>query len=95
MESYATKAATIEFLTSIGFKPVDEEFYDSPKNDADYGMPVIQLYVYQCNNGYYCVDADGGFRAPVVWDGPVAAWDKSNTGDEFIEWLNTNCPGWR
>ena len=96
MESYASKKDTIDFITQLGFIQVDDtDFFDSPKNDAAFDFPVIQLNIYRCGNGYYCIDADGGFKAPCVWNGPRASWDTSNTGDEFIAWLDKYHPGWR
>lgn len=95
MELYATKEATIAFLEQLGFTRVveDELFFDSPK--SDFGGAIIQLFVYQCANGYWCVDADNGYMAPVVWNGPKADWDKSSLSDEFVAWLDNHHPGWR
>ena len=97
MESYATKEATEAFLERLGFKPLeiaaDGVFYDSPGEDV-FGA-VVQVYIYQCNNGYYCVDVDGGYRAPVVWDGPKAEWDKKNASEEFLAYLDRYFAGWR
>lgn len=97
MESYATKEATEAFLVSLGFKPLETAtgvvFYDSPGEDV-FGT-IVQVHVYQCNNGYYCVDVDGGWRAPVVWNGPKAEWDKKDTSEEFVAYLDLYFPGWR
>ena len=93
MEGHATKEDTIAFLLSLGFTKVTEEFYDSPGVDV-YG-PIVQVYVYECSNGYYCVDADGGFKAPVVWSGPKADWDTSDPGQDFITHLDKYFPNWR
>lgn len=94
-EQYATKEATVAKLKELGFIEVDGETLDSPKNDQ-YGLPVVQAYVYQCGNGYWCVDVWGdGWQAPIVWHGPKADWDTSDTTEEFIAWSDTNYPGWR
>ena len=97
MESYATKEATEAFLESLGFKRLEiatgAVFYDSPGED-EFGT-IVQLYPYECNNGYYCVDVDGGWRAPVVWNGPKAKWDKEDTSEEFVAYLDLYFPGWR
>lgn len=98
MEQYATKEATVAALESLGFVRVvpKELFFDSPKNDA-YGMPVVQAYVYQCRNRYWCVALDGDYdyKAPIVWDGPRAEWDKSDTTVDFVKWLDKHYSGWR
>lgn len=99
-EAYATREATVQTLLGLGFQPVPEEngayarFFDSPKRDG-FNMPVIQAHPYQCNNGYWCVSLEGGFKAPCVWNGPRAEWDKSDTTAEFVTFLDTNHPGWR
>jgi hypothetical protein len=100
MEHYASKEKTLAALKALGFIALPEEpedhrvFLDSPKQDA-YHLPVVQVSIYQCRNGYWCVDADGGFKAPCIWDGPKADWDKSDTLSDFVAWLNANHPGWR
>lgn len=97
MESYASREATAAFLESLGFKSLETTtgvvFYDSPGEDV-FGT-IVQVHVYQCNNGYYCVDVDGGWRAPVVWNGPKAEWDKKDTSEEFVAYLDLYFPGWR
>ena len=93
MEGHATKEDTIAFLLSLGFTKVTEDFYDSPGVD-EHGS-IVQVYVYECSNGYYCVDADGGFKAPVVWSGPKAVWDTSDPGQDFITHLDKYFPNWR
>lgn len=93
-EQYAGKAVTVTKLKELGFIEADDEFFDSPKNDQ-YGLPIIRVYIYQCQNGYWCVDADRGWKAPIVWYGPKADWDTADTTEEFIAWLDTNYPGWR
>lgn len=97
MESYATREATEAFLESLGFTRFESArgvvFYDSRGEDA-FGA-VVQLYVYECNNGYCCVDVDGGWRAPAVWNGPKADWDKKDTSEEFVAYLDRYFPGWR
>ena len=93
MKEWATKEDTIAFLLSLGFTKVTEDFYDSPGVDV-FG-PIVQVHVYVCGNGYCCVDVDGGFMAPVVWSGPITDWDDQDSGQEFVEYLNKNHPGWR
>ncbi len=93
MKEYATKEDTIAFLLSLGFTKVTEDFYDSPGVD-EHGS-IVQVYIYVCGNGYYCVDADGGFLAPVVWSGPKADWDDSDPGRDFITYLDKYFPNWR
>lgn len=95
MEQYATKEATIALLQQLGFTRVAEGelFFDSPKING-WGLPVIQLFAYQSSNGYWCVDVGSGYRAPVIWNGPKAEWDKTNMSDTFIAWLDKHCPGW-
>ena len=98
MEQYATKEATVAALESLGFVRVapKKSFFDSPKSDA-YGMPVVQAYVYRCRNGYWCValDGDGGYEAPIAWNGPRADWDKSDTTADFVKLLDKCYSGWR
>ena len=93
MKECATKEDTIAFLLSLGFIKVTEDFYDSPGVD-EHGS-IVQVYIYVCRNGYCCVDADGGFLAPVVWSGPKADWDNQEPGKEFVAYLDKNYPGWR
>ena len=93
MKEYASFEATHAKLLELGFLPTDGETYDSPNNDK-YGIPVVQVYIYQCNYGYYCVDVYGDYRAPIIWDGPKAIWDRVDSTKEFIEWLNSNYPNW-
>lgn len=101
MEHYASKEDTIKTLEGLGFiqLPKKEEdsiiFFDSPKNIKDFDMPVIQANIYQCRNGYWCVGLEGGFKAPCIWNGPKADWDKSDTLTDFIEWLDKHHRGWR
>ena len=95
MENYASREATVEFLESIGFTAVEPngDFFDSPGKDT-FG-PVVQLYIYPCANRYWCVEADGGYKAPVVWNGPRADWDDSDQGKDFVEFLDRNHSGWK
>lgn len=95
MESYASLQDTISVLERLGFQRVEEGsfFFDSPKSDA-FGS-IVQAYVYECHNGYWCVDLDGGWLAPITWNGPKATWDQSNTTDEFVAFLDKEFPGWR
>ena len=93
MKEYATKEDTIAFLLSLGFTEVTEDFYDSPGVD-EHGS-IVQVHIYLCTNGYYCVDVDGGYKAPVVWSGPKADWDTSDPGQDFVNYLNKYFPNWR
>ena len=94
MEGYATKEDTIKFLKELGFIEIDSSTYNSPNSDS-YGMHVAQVYIYKCVNGYYCVDVEGGYKAPVVWSGPRADWDTSDPGQDFVNYLNKYFPTWR
>lgn len=95
--TFATKEATVACLISLGFTAVegDDRYYDSQTGDD--WFPIVQAHVYQCSNGYYCVSLDGDYdwSAPVVWNGPVADWDTTNTTTEFTEWLDRYYPGWK
>ena len=97
MEAWASKQDTIEALTSIGFELYHERarnvFMDSPRKD-EFGA-IVQLRIYKCQNGYYCVDADDSWMAPVVWKGDRADYDKSNPLEEFVAFLDKQFPGWR
>ena len=98
MERYASFEATAAALVSLGFiqfpDEADRQWFDSPK-ETETGSPVAQAYVYQCSKGYYCVDVDDGYCAPIVWNGPRADWDKTNVLDEFVAWLDKYNAGWR
>lgn len=98
MEGYASFEATAAALLSLGFIQFPDEadrcWFDSPK-ETEMGLPVVQAYVYQCCAGYWCVELDGGYAAPIVWHGPRADWDKTNALDEFVSWLNEHHAGWR
>ena len=97
MENYASKKDSVDFLISLGFTLVDPEYmiFDSPGVHHD-DLPVVQVFIYKCNHGYYCVDVNyGGHRAPCIWKGPKAEWDKSDESADFIKWLDDNHPGWR
>ncbi len=95
MESYASLQDTISVLEQLGFQLVEEGsfFFDSP--GTDWAGSVVQAYVYECRNGYWCVDLDGNWLAPVVWNGPKADWDKSDTTKDFVLFLDQQCKGWR
>lgn len=95
MESYASLQDTVSVLERLGFQRVKEGsfFFDSPKSDA-FGS-IVQVYVYQCRNRYWCVDLDGNWLAPLVWTGPKAVWDTTNQTAEFIAFLDKEFPGWR
>ena len=97
MEAWASKKDTIEALISIGFDEAQEIrgciYMDTLKQD-EFGS-VLQCRIYECNNGYYCVDADDSWFAPVVWKGPRADYDNSNPLEDFIAFLDRNFPGWR
>lgn len=100
-KDYATYEATVAALVGLGFKGIAEtdntpvRFFDSPKNMPGFNFPVIQAYIYQCNSGYWCVELEGGFRAPCVWNGPKADWDTTDTTAKFTAWLDLKHPGWR
>ena len=100
MERYASKEASIAALNSLGFVQIVEEeygehiFFDSPKENY-WRMPVVQISIYKSNAGYWCVDVEGGYRAPCVWKGSRAEWDKTHTLVEFTKFLDANHPGWK
>ena len=97
MEAFASYEASRTFLLGIGFKEGVEHVFDSPKDMPDIpGFPVIEVQLYQSRNGYWCAEVgDGGFMAPCVWNGPVADYDKSAVGEEFVQFLDEHYPGWR
>jgi len=97
MESYATKQATIDALISLNFIPISDTCLDSPGEDP-FGGPMIQVDIYKCRNGYWCVAANGfevsGFSAPIVWNKPGQVddgWSLQN----FLNWCDEHNPGWR
>lgn len=98
MEHWASKEDTIAFLESLGFTEVETDdgqlWLDSAKHN-DFDLPMVQLRVYQCVRDYWCVEAEGGYHAPVVWKGSRAEWDRSDVGQEFVDFLNQHFPGWR
>ena len=96
MVDYATLETTTSALLDLGFKPYDAvgTFFVSPKNDSNRSS-VVKLKVYMCKHGYYCVDAMGGWQAPIVWNGPKAEWDTTDTTAEFVNWLDKHFAGWR
>lgn len=99
MEEYATKEATVAVLIGLGFKPDSNEhkpgYFNPPKSDESRHGGRATAYVYKCRHGYYCVDVEGGYQAPVTWSGPKADWDKTDPRQEFIDWLDQQFPGWR
>lgn len=94
MESYASEEKTVQCLLDLGFIHVRDNLFDSPKNDK-YDLPVVQVAIYRCSGNYFCVDVDGGFMAPIVWDGPKADWDNSNPTQEFEDFLNKEYGVWK
>lgn len=98
MESYATYSATVDALYKLGFIPLHIEdpcrHFDSPGKDEK-GIPVAQVYLYQCRAGYWCASIDDSYMATVIWNGPKAPWDNINVLDEFTSWLDTHHPGWK
>lgn len=100
MEKYASLKDTAQFLKNLGFVDLDGDFkfFDSPGtvNVGDYKMSVVQVHVYRCLYGFYCVDIDGGgYMKPIVWHGPKADWDESDVGQEFVQYLDKHFSGWR
>lgn len=102
-ENYASFEATLAALIGLGFKLVelnadlgesDHTFLDSPKIDG-YNLPIVQISIYQCRLGWWCVSTDGGYMNPCVWNGPKADYDKEDTLDIFVKHLDNNFPGWR
>jgi len=97
MLKYATREATVELVESLGFVKVaadDENYFDS-SGVCNFELPIIQLRLYICLNGYWCVDANEGWMAPVVWNGPRTPSNSSNQKNDFITWLDKHYPGWK
>ena len=93
MEKYATLEASAEVLKSLGFTSDDNKTFHSPgKNEKG---SVARALIYKCRNGYYGVDVEGGWQAPVVWHGPSAEWGLTDVSREFTDWLNQHFPGWK
>jgi len=92
--SPASLAASQAALRSLGFIQLSATCFDSPMSD-EHDMPIVQADLYECSSGYWCVSLEGDYCAPIVWNGPKAAWDKSDTLAEFIAWLDANNVGWR
>lgn len=86
--NYATKEQTTAKLIELGFTPQGDLFV-SP------GKTPVTASIYLCRAGYYCVDiGPGAYQAPIVWNGPVADWDTSDTSEEFIKFMKKHFPGW-
>jgi len=79
----ATLADTTAYLLSLGFVPVTDHTFMSPGSDE---TGRFEITAYKCSLGYYCVRIDGGYSAPIVWDGVRQP--------ELIEWLDTYHKGW-
>jgi hypothetical protein len=79
----ATFADTVAYILALGFVPVTESCFASPGEDAVGGFDVG---VYLCGAGYYCVTVDGGYGAPIVWNGERLPM--------FVAWLNEYHAGW-
>ena len=97
MEHFASYQDSRTVLEELGFIPLsessEETIFDSRGTDQ-FGS-VVQVYLYQCHNSYWCLDIDGGYLAPIVWNGPRAEYDKSDTKADLIKWLDENHPGWQ
>lgn len=97
MEAYASFTDTVNTLNSLGHE--DRLRVDSSGIDAEYGDFVLHFkcgdkwrvtegQVYQCGLGYYCVSIDETiWQAPVVWNGPRAAWDTSTNESLLREFV--------
>ena len=59
-------------------------FFSSPGEDA---VGTFDVVIYLSKAGHYCVSIDGGFCAPIVWDGERLP--------EFVAWLDEHHAGWR
>lgn len=102
MESYASQLDTFNALKGLGFTKVKDPegpshriFMDSPKNLPS-GLSVVQVRLYVCLNGYWCVDVNqGDWCAPVIWNGPKADWDDTDPLDSFKKFLDEEYPGWQ
>ena len=99
MEHYASKEDTAAVLVKLGFIRFDDVWFDSPAED-EFGMPVVQVWIYQCRENYWCVETTGrssnmAYSSTIVWKGPKADWDKMDETVEFVEMLDKEFPGWR
>lgn len=97
MEAWASKQDTIEALASIGFgNPYESNgsIYMDSRGQDEFGC-ILQVRIYQCKNNYYCVDADNGWFAPVIWKGEKADYDHNDPLKDFEAFLDNHFPGWR
>lgn len=87
-EAYASFPETAKALASlnlhkdglqVGSAWLDEKYENFMlyyKREGE--LVTTEGRVYQCGLGYYCVAIDDTiWCAPVVWNGPRAAWDES------------------
>lgn len=53
----------------------------------------VSVKIYLSTAGWYCVDVeDGSWKAPVVWKGKRAEWDKTTEQEddkEFMDFIST------
>lgn len=96
-EAYASFADTVNALNSLRHE--DNLRVDSSGIDKEYGDFVLHFklgdrwhvtegQVYQCGLGYYCVSVDETiWQAPVIWNGPRAAWDDSTNESLLREFV--------
>lgn len=96
-EAYASFTDTVNALKSL--RREDNLRVHSDGIDEEYGDFVLHFkrgdrwdvtegQVYQCGLGYYCVSIDETiWRAPVVWNGPRAAWDDSTNESLLREFV--------
>lgn len=87
-EQFANRIDTINELMNLGFQPSkgDENVFMLPDGN-NYNVPGFEVEIYRCSGGWWCVDIDGGYRAPVVWNGPKAEHDNEKASDRFINFI--------
>ena len=97
LEAYASFTDTVNALSSLGHK--DRLRVDPAGIDTEHGDFLLYFEcgdkwymtdgrVYRCGLGYYCVSIDDTiWQAPVVWNGPRAAWDTSTNESLLREFV--------
>jgi len=87
----ATFQDSVAFLQALGFiyigdsdVVIDDPVFLSPGEDS---IGDFNVTLYLSKAGHYCAWVDGGYGAPIVWDGERLP--------EFVEWLDEHHAGWR
>jgi len=80
MEAWSSFEATVAKLIELGF--VKCEGTKVPMYQFERSEYVaVDVHLYKCMNGYWCVDLNGGWKAPIVWNGVSGPCDH---GKEFM-----------